>query len=35
MRGIAEIIIDKNNNGAISNVQMRFTRSEAKFYDID
>lgn len=35
VRGIAEIIIAKNDNGPTGSVRMRFDSSELKFYDID
>jgi replicative DNA helicase len=33
--GIAEIILAKHRNGSIGDVQLRFRREEAKFYDLE
>ena len=35
LQGIAEIIIAKHRNGAVGDVQLRFAKEQAKFYDLD
>lgn len=35
LAGIAEIIIAKHRNGAVGDVQLRFAKEQAKFYDLD